>query len=144
MNFEGKQYFWRRRSQIFVLIHNQSLSEYYFSKKFYVIQAMQAILKTFRGPKLKGDCHFENRHMYICRYVKCRFVSKQRLLTFIVIFLVYKKVDINVPRICTFKYTRGHARFARIPLVIRLGDSRIRRGSQTFFEKFILSRFHGR
>ena len=28
----------------------------------------------------------------------------------------------------TFKVTRGHARFARSPLVIRLGDSRIRLG----------------
>ena len=30
--------------------------------------------------------------------------------------------------------TRGHARFARSPLVIRLGDSRIRRGNSGYGE----------
>ena len=33
-------------------------------------------------------------------------------------------------------HTRGHARFARSPLVIRLGHSRIRRGNSGFGEVF--------
>ena len=40
-----------------------------------------------------------------------------------------------------FSLTRGHARFARSPLVIRLGDSRIRQGDSSYREVLSLAAY---
>ena len=52
---------------------------------------------------------------------------------------IYKEFILETSKILRLKITklvktRGHARFARSPLVIRLGDSRIRRGNSGYGE----------
>ena len=68
---------------------------------------------------------------------------KKKKLTFVIIKLYQRPAAISLKalkgqelRFILFKIlsTRGHARFARSPLVNRLGDSRIRLGDSSYGE----------